>query len=141
MYCFSAKYSQRQLESKARAVDSPMSYVIATPCDYLYERTIGFESACRTATAASALIKPLISSKTSDHSSWSSGSYLQDNSNINWFCIWGDEKQNEKIKKNKIEIASAYVVVYSCICLSNSTMSSRTNFIFLSRRQTTMNLA
>lgn len=36
---------------------------------YLYDSTIGFESACKTATAASALMNPFISSKTSDHSS------------------------------------------------------------------------
>lgn len=35
----------------------------------------------------------------------------------------------------------SYVVVYSCICLSNSAISSRTNFIFFKSRQTTMNRA
>lgn len=38
---------------------------------------IGLVSAWSTATAASAFMKPLISSKTNDHSSWSSGSYLE----------------------------------------------------------------
>lgn len=41
---------------------------------YLCERTMGFESAWSTDTAASALINPLISSNTSAHSKASSGS-------------------------------------------------------------------
>lgn len=51
----------------------------AVSTTHLCDRMMGLESACRTATAASALIKPLISSSTSDHSKWSSGSYLDSN--------------------------------------------------------------
>ena len=44
---------------------------------HLCDITIGLESACSTETAASAFIKPLISSNTSFHSIASSGSYLK----------------------------------------------------------------
>lgn len=43
-------------------------------CTHLCESTIGFESAWSTDTAASALMKPFISSNTSAHSKASSGS-------------------------------------------------------------------
>jgi len=58
--------------TKARANTRVRTEFVATT--HLCDRMMGLESACRTATAASALMKPLISSSTSDHSRWSSGS-------------------------------------------------------------------
>lgn len=67
------------------------SFILLT---HLYDSTIGFESACRTATADSALINPLISSNTRDHSSWSSGSYLRNEQRENLFFYFAGDSTN-----------------------------------------------